>query len=159
MKIERLREILNMGESPYSDLKPEEEEDERMFMDGLKCSICGRTCGTDWTLYNSSIMHPKCIPRTESIGYYWGPRITSTQSAPPIGPCDTTYPDSEERRWRMTDKDDPWHVRCPNCGHIGLLDHEQTIPAEGVYDHWMKCEYCNADVAIPIKGWAKRWVN
>ena len=57
----------------------------------------------------------------------------------------------------MTDEDDRWHVRCPNCGHIGLLDHEQTIPAEGAYDHWMKCEYCNADVAIPIKGWAKRW--
>jgi len=58
----------------------------------------------------------------------------------------------------MTDEDDRWHVRCPNCGHIGLLDHEQTIPTtESAYDHWMKCEYCNADVAIPIKGWAKRW--
>lgn len=61
------------------------------------------------------------------------------------------------RRYNTPDKDDPWHVRCPNCGHIGLLDHEQTVPTEGEYDYWMKCEYCKADVAIPVKGWARRW--
>lgn len=53
--------------------------------------------------------------------------------------------------------DDPFRVRCPNCGHIGLLDYEQTVPTEGAYDQWMKCEYCRADVAIPIKGQVKRW--
>jgi len=100
-KIESLREMLNMGESPYSDLKPEEKEDERMFLDGMKCSICGRTCATEWTLYNGSIMHPKCIPRTEPARIHWGvPQITSTQSAPTVNPCNITYIDynSEERR-------------------------------------------------------------
>ena len=48
--------------------------------------------------------------------------------------------------------DDPFRVRCPNCGHIGLLDYEQTVPTEGAYDYWMKCAYCKADVAIPIVG-------
>ena len=31
-------------------------------MHGMMCSICGEYCGTEWTIYDGSIMHPKCIP-------------------------------------------------------------------------------------------------